>query len=292
MGTIDPMSASRGTGASPLVAAAVTCVAGVAGLYLVAIRTAAGQNYDDRGLGTLDRAANPIAYEATEELLRTIEVSSLVLLGLGIIALALLRGRVALAIAAGATIVGANVTTQILKRGLERPPLDGELATNSFPSGHVTVATSLALALVLVVSSPVRPIAAVVGGVYAAAIGAAVLLLAWHRPSDVIGAYLVAAGWCALAAAAASLAEPGPRRAISARTERATTTAAGLLAIAFLTIGIVALTRRVDLLQIAEDRTVLAAGVAAGAAGAVATMIVMTTLLIRSRVGEPPGGGA
>ncbi len=286
------MSGSRGTATSPLLATAVICAAGVAGLYLLAVRTTLGQEYDDRGLGTLDRAASPIAYEATEELLRTIEVSSLALLGLAIIALALLRGRVALAVAAGVTIVGANVTTQILKRGLDRPPLDGDLATNSFPSGHVTVATSLALALVLVASSPIRPIAAVVGGIYAAAIGAAVLLLAWHRPSDVIGAYLVAAGWCALAAAAAARAEPGPRRAISARTERATTAVAGLLAIAFLAIGTVALTRRVDLLQIAEDRTALAAGVAAAGVGAAATLIGMTTLLIRSRVGEPPGAGA
>ena len=37
---------------------------------------------------------------------------------------------------------------------------------------------------------------------FAVAVGCALLILAWHMPSDVLGGYLVAALWTALAVAA------------------------------------------------------------------------------------------
>ena len=41
-----------------------------------------------------------------------------------------------------------------------------------------------------------------IGAVFAVAVGCALLILAWHMPSDVLGGYLVAALWTALAVAA------------------------------------------------------------------------------------------
>jgi hypothetical protein len=61
---------------------------------------------------------------------------------------------------------------------------------------------SLALALVLVVPARARPAAAVGGFAYAALVGIGVVTAGWHRPSDVVGAYLVVTGWAAVAAAA------------------------------------------------------------------------------------------
>ena len=68
-----------------------------------------------------------------------------------------------------------------------------KLAT--FPSGHSTVAMSLALALVLVVPARLRVPVGLAGIAYAVLVGAATLTGAWHRPSDVLGAYLVTLAW-------------------------------------------------------------------------------------------------
>jgi hypothetical protein len=60
---------------------------------------------------------------------------------------------------------------------------------------------SLAVALVLVVPMRWRSMAALGGLTYAGLVGGGVVTAGWHRPSDVIGAYLVAVGWGAGAAA-------------------------------------------------------------------------------------------
>ncbi len=45
------------------------------------------------------------------------------------------------------------------------------------------------------------------GGAFALVVGCALLILAWHMPSDVLGGYLVAGLWAALAVAALRAAE-------------------------------------------------------------------------------------
>ncbi|WP_025618202.1 phosphatase PAP2 family protein [Salinispora cortesiana] len=116
--------------------------------------------------------------------------------------IALIRGRVALAVTATLLIVGANLTTQALKYGLARPDfgIDPQriFAGNSLPSGHATVAASFAVALVLVLPPTVRVLGALLGTGYAAAVGVATLSAGWHRPSDAIAAYLVVGVWAAL----------------------------------------------------------------------------------------------
>jgi hypothetical protein len=70
---------------------------------------------------------------------------------------------------------------------------------NSLPSGHTTVAASIALAAVLVAPKRFRGVVALVGSFYAAAIGVAVLTAGWHRPSDAVAAFAMATGWAAVA---------------------------------------------------------------------------------------------
>ncbi len=117
--------------------------------------------------------------------------------------IALLRGRPRLAIGAGVVVLGANITTQALKARFDRPDLIGGAATDAgaFPSGHVTVAMSLAMGLVLVVPPAARWTAALAGCAYATGVGFAVIALDWHRPSEVVGAYLVTVAWTAAVAA-------------------------------------------------------------------------------------------
>ncbi len=104
--------------------------------------------------------------------------------------------------AVGALILigGANLTTQLLKELLfhrRYQPLLGleQIGPTGFPSGHSTAAMALALAVVLIVPRSWRWIVIVLGGALVAAVGASVVVLHNHYPSDVLGGWLVAAGW-------------------------------------------------------------------------------------------------
>ncbi|MFD9129217.1 phosphatase PAP2 family protein [Kitasatospora sp. NPDC059571] len=113
---------------------------------------------------------------------------------------------------------------QLVRQGLmhafgrPRPP-EADWATVasgfSFPSGHTfTSAVSaglLALAIVRVRPALARP--AVAGAaLFAAAVGLSRVYLCVHWPLDILGGWLLAAGWLALAVPAAALGGYPPRR--------------------------------------------------------------------------------
>lgn len=263
----------------------------LAGLYLFAVHTEVGQRLDERSFGRLDPAENPDTFDATEDFLETISVASVALLGGAIVALATLRRRWDLAAAAAAAMLGANLTTQALKAELPRPDLvASQVGEASLPSGHATVAVSLALALVLVVPPTGRLLAGVVGGAYAIAIGVATIAADWHRPSDVAAAYLVAALWTALAGAVLATRrrrapEPG-REGVARRARRAGRAAAGLAAAFVLTVAVAAVLR-VGVLRLVDDRTAFLAAAAAVALLGAAVVATITGLLARSEPGAP-----
>jgi len=179
----------------------LSCVAGAAGIYLLFIRTATGQRLDMAALSATDALPGAVVVDAGT-FLDAIGISTLAVIAFVIGGLALTRGRYALAFAAAVVVVGSNVTTQILKGSLlERPLLVQDLPfhPNSYPSGHATVAASLAVAAFLVVSHRVRAPVALTATVFAAAVGVSTVVAGWHRPSDVIGAWLVVGSWGALA---------------------------------------------------------------------------------------------
>jgi len=180
-----------------VVLAAVSVVL-LAILYVVAVHTEWGQRIDDAALD--GRTTRIAVLDATDRVLDTISYASLAFGSAAVVLIALARRRPHLAIAAGVIILGSNITTQLLKKVvLDRPDFglarDPHELTNWFPSGHSTVAMSLAVALVLVVAENARPWAAVGGLVYATAVGAGTVTAGWHRPSDVLGAYLVVTAW-------------------------------------------------------------------------------------------------
>lgn len=132
--------------------------------------------------------------------------------------LVVLRRRAGLLLPLATLVVGANLTTQVIKHLLVTRVALGpgiDITPNSFPSGHTTLAASAAIALVLA-AGPARGIVAILGVVWTAGAGIGTLVVGWHRPSDVIGAILVVATWTFLVLAA-DAAHTLRRRARTAR---------------------------------------------------------------------------
>jgi membrane-associated phospholipid phosphatase len=168
--------------------------------YLVFVRTHAGQRIDEAALN--GRIGSPRARDAAGELLTTISVGSLALVLALLAGQALLRRRVALAVVALAVVLGAVLTTEVLKHlVLTRPDLlpgRSSIDHNSFPSGHTTTAFAVGIAATLAAPPRWRRLVAAGALAYGASIGIATVAAGWHRPSDVAGALLVATGWAAV----------------------------------------------------------------------------------------------
>jgi membrane-associated phospholipid phosphatase len=120
----------------------------------------------------------------------------------------LLRGARRETAAAVVLVLGADLTTAVLKHLLATPrfePILGyaQVGSDAFPSGHATAAFAMAAAWVLVVPPAWRPATAAIGLLAAGAAAASVVVLRYHFPSDALGGFLVATAWtCAVAAAA------------------------------------------------------------------------------------------
>jgi membrane-associated phospholipid phosphatase len=121
------------------------------------------------------------------------------------VAMALLRRRPRVAVTVGLIMLGANMTTQVLKPLLAAPRGTGfgvlGLAAGTWPSGHATAVMSLALCVVIAAPPRLRPYAGAAMAAFAIAVCYSFLELEWHYPSDVLGGYLVATTWTLLGAA-------------------------------------------------------------------------------------------
>ena len=158
-------------------------------------------------LDTLALTGNSIGQARVENVvntvLNTISALSLVVATAVVGFIALIRRRIAVAVGAVLLIVGANLTTQVLKQLIYRPDLgiDPERAAagNSLPSGHTTIVAAVAAALVLVLPPQHRGTGGVLGALFTALAGIATLSADWHRPSDAVAALLVVGGWACAA---------------------------------------------------------------------------------------------
>lgn len=151
-------------------------------------------------------------WQIAERVLSVVSVPFLVLVLVTTMLIAVLRRRWGLAVQVAVLLAGANLTTQVLKNVvLGRPDHGiGHMHANTLPSGHTTVAASVAAALLFVVPPRVRAWAGLGGVLYTGATGVSTLIGRWHRPSDVVAAVLVVLAWTGLVAL---LATPGGRRA-------------------------------------------------------------------------------
>lgn len=175
---------------------AVLAAAGVVLLYLFAVRTHTGRTIDAVAYEGR-HVVRPRTTEATNDLLRTITAGSLAFLGTALFLVALARGRWRLAFAVVVAIGASVVTSEVLKRWVFTRPVDdvGGIPFNSYPSGHATIGMALSLGLVVVVAHHWRWLASIVAAFVATLFGTSVLTSGWHRPSDALGAYLVALAW-------------------------------------------------------------------------------------------------
>lgn len=166
--------------------------------YYVFVRTTTGQFADEsawREAKVADNLRGPVL-----QFLDNLPLFSVIIAAVVVLFVTLVRRRwMAAAIALG-TVAAANLSTQLLKNLLLDRPERGvpTLDFNSLPSGHTTLAASAAAAVFLVVSPRWRPFAAAAGGTYSVAAGMATFVNLWHRPSDIVAAYLVVATWTLL----------------------------------------------------------------------------------------------
>jgi membrane-associated phospholipid phosphatase len=180
---------------------------GLAATAYLALRTS-------RGL-RLDRAASdavsspPLVLNRLYEGLSWVSVGSVAVSLLVCVTLAVFRRRFDLALGAAVIIGGSDVTTQILKNDLFTR-IDLGHGSNSLPSGHTTVALSVALAAVIVAPSAWRSMVAIGVSATAALVGVALVLGRWHRPSDVIAATFVCLLWAAVGLLTAALVRQRP----------------------------------------------------------------------------------
>jgi membrane-associated phospholipid phosphatase len=143
-------------------------------------------------------------------------------IGLALVAVALAQRLAWRAGAVVALLAVTGASTQLVKHLVAQPRFEAwlggdQVGAAAWPSGHATAAMALALCAVLVAPPALRVAAALCGGAFAAGVGYAVLVLAWHFPSDVLGGLLVAGMWTALAVAALRVVEKRPAEARSGR---------------------------------------------------------------------------
>jgi membrane-associated phospholipid phosphatase len=192
-----------------MLAGAAACAAAFCVLLWLAYSVGPAQWIDGNALNGLYAATNePGVWRVANGFAALCNPGVYPLLVLPLLAYALVKRGLRHAAAAGLLLVGANVSSQVLKTVLAHPrdlsdwPAVGTIKAAAFPSGHATASMALAFAAVLVAPRAWRPVVAIVGGLFALAVSLSVLVLAWHFPSDVVGGQLLATGWCLIALAA------------------------------------------------------------------------------------------
>jgi membrane-associated phospholipid phosphatase len=175
-------------------------------LWVVANHVAAGRELDaalgDELHGRFPASASELLKGATS-LADTLPVA---VGAAGLVALAWLRGGRPLAGWAALVLLVSNGVTQLAQPSLtaaRHVDLSGTAleGSGSWPSGHATAAMLLALCAIGIAGPRLRAITALVGIGYALGVGAALVTLGGHLPSDVVAGYLVAAAFTTAAAA-------------------------------------------------------------------------------------------
>ncbi|WP_328617577.1 phosphatase PAP2 family protein [Amycolatopsis sp. NBC_00355] len=196
-------------------------VAGAAGFtlafvaaYLLFVRTEAGRSVENGVVRSAQSAGATVSWAQP-----LADLDLVVVLGgvaVALVVISLLRHRFALGVTALVMLAAPLVVAQLLKLYvLDRPSTGDRLGVashNSFPSGHVSAAMAVLLALAIVLPRRFRRQALVAGGFGVAWVAAAAVALGWHRLSDTVGGcLLVAAVTCAGAAVVSARRPDGDR---------------------------------------------------------------------------------
>ncbi|MGA1811341.1 phosphatase PAP2 family protein [Frondihabitans sp. 4ASC-45] len=200
------------------------------GVYAVAVLTKPGQEIEDSILRSVDggtllksgRALDAISIPAI-----------LVVVGV-VVLIAFVRRRPGAAFQSASLIVGSIATAQIIKAIAPRPELTESTLSNSFPSGHVTIAVAGLLALSTAFGRHLRPLIMVVGTAFAALVAEQTVAYGWHRVSDVCGACAVALLWLGIVRSAAAVWSRDRRDTVGKKAHGFTSAVLGLALVATL----------------------------------------------------------
>jgi len=165
--------------------------------YKFFVATSLGQVIDQATLSSAELRLHSW-HEASVALLAELPIVISAIAALGFLVLTLWRRRWAASLIVALTFAAANLTTQMLKAALYRPDFSNGVpyyTGNSLPSGHVTVATAAFVAVFLLVAPRWRSTVALIGAIFSATVGIATFLDGWHRPADMVAAYLVVGLW-------------------------------------------------------------------------------------------------
>jgi membrane-associated phospholipid phosphatase len=195
--------------------------------YVAIVSTSRGHQLDDDayfGRKALSRKVINLDSDLLDHVTKaTLLVAAVILLVIAAVRRCGLVGVIAL-VGFGCAVIGAEVFKHSLPWRALVPDdslLEWNLRMETYPSGHATIGTSLALGLLLVSPCRWRPWLAVAAGCMSAAFATGVLFAGWHRPSDALGA-LAWSGFCMTVAATLAVrlrgrpspATPRPGRAL------------------------------------------------------------------------------
>jgi hypothetical protein len=194
--------------------------------YFVLVSTSWGHQLDDDAyLGRKALSRKVISLDT--DMLDLVNTAALLLAAVVLLVIAKVRRCTFIGVIAvvgfGFAVIGAEVLKEKLPWRALVPDdalLERRMQAETYPSGHATIGTSLALSLILVSSSSWRPWLAVAAGCMSSTFATAVLFAGWHRPSDALGA-LAWSGLCMTVAAAFAVRVGGRPRPAMAHASRA-----------------------------------------------------------------------
>jgi membrane-associated phospholipid phosphatase len=182
-----------------LLAMTAGCAALFALVVVGAYAWGPGERLDESGFDGFVGLHGHVPRELVWRLTHFGDAPTVALITLVLATVCLLRGRPRSAVAVIGLTAATSISSQLLKLLLAHPRYPSSitytLGPEALPSGHATAAMSLAMAGVLAAPRRARWAAAVIGSALALGVGASVIVVAWHFPSDVIAGYLLATGW-------------------------------------------------------------------------------------------------
>jgi membrane-associated phospholipid phosphatase len=266
--------------------AALTCLCGLVAVGVAAHLIPSGESLDAR---LLDAFTALREYDVEGVLTTSVHLADplpYLFLSSAIVLTAIARERPRLAAAVAVALVAAPLSAEILKLATAhvRPAstaYSNHINAASWPSGHAAGAMTAALCAVIVAPRSLRPVVAVVGGLFALLMGYAVIALVWHFPSDVVGSYLLSAAWALLVVAAVRR-WPDPASERQTHTNVAAGVAVAVLMCVALAVFGLSFMRPGELIDDAAKNTTLFAG----GLGIAALAAVLAAMLVRSTRGD------
>lgn len=166
-------------------------------VYLVSVGTRWGQRVDEAAMVAVSGVFGVDG--PTAGVLAGVQIPAMGLAAAVLVGVCAHQRSWQVAVRAMVIVVGGMGAAMTLKEGLARPSCGIGALANSFPSNTVAGFAALGVALILSVPAARRHRVAAPILAIAAVVSLDVVALQWHRPSDVLGAWLLVAAASAFA---------------------------------------------------------------------------------------------